>query len=106
MPGDHWSGGLVGTEVLLGLPLRGVHKLGFDPPEDSMRPGRAAFLKSFQTPSMCNCCLGPAWQGPRCLVTSLIPGCWLLAGSLGKRATAWVPWYIDLDAVMVLLLGS
>ena len=40
---DHWSGGLVGTEVLLGLPLRGVHKLGFDPPEDGMRPGRAAF---------------------------------------------------------------
>lgn len=43
MPWDHWSGGLVGTEVLLGLPLRGVHKLGFDPPEDGMKPGRAAF---------------------------------------------------------------
>lgn len=82
----------------LGLPLRGVHKLGFDPPEDGMRPSRAAFQKSFQTPSVRNCCPGPAWQGPRYLVTSLIPGCWLLAGSLGKRTRAWVPWYIDLDA--------
>lgn len=47
LPGDQWSGGLVGTEVLLGLPLQGLRELGSDPPEEGIRPSRAAFPEEF-----------------------------------------------------------
>ena len=106
MPGDQWSGGLVGTEVLLGLSLRGVLELGFDPPKNGMRPSRAAFLEELPNTEHVYLPLWSSLAGPMLAGNHVIPGCWLSASSLGKRARAWVPWYIDLDMVMVLLLGS
>ena len=106
LPGDQWSGGLVGTEALLGLSRRGVRELGFDPPKNGMRPSWAAFPEELPNTEHVYLPLWSSLAGPMLAGHHVIPGCWLSAGSLGKRARAWVPWCIDLDVVMVLLLGS
>lgn len=34
-------------------------------------------------PSACHSCLGLAWEAQPWLVSGVVPGCWLLAGSFG-----------------------